>query len=371
MKKLIWLILFVFLIPNVFATEYVNINVRAAYTNPYPVEPGKNLVLALEISNIGNDDAKNVIVELEPSFPFTLLEKSQKSLETLYPGNTRIVEYDLFIDSSAVSGVYKIPVKVSFDHNSFKQDVEVRVQGIPEFKLLGMKSQTISPGDQATISVEIANVGTGKAKRVSATFSSESEYIKPILGGGNVYIGEFKPEEKREIEFKILASSDSEYGVYTGTVTLTYEDESGNKSSTSFNVGILISGEPKFQIVKVSADSETNRLSVEISNTGTAEAKAITGKLIVNNKTFDVVYVTSVKIDKHTTLRFNLPNARAGKLMLSYEGPDNKKYSQTEIITWSFIPTRIPSWAWVLVIVVIGVAVWKRKTLLHIFKKKK
>lgn len=371
MKKLIWLALIVFLFPNVFATEYVNINVRVAYTNPYPIEPGKNLVLALEISNIGNDDAKNVIVEPEPSFPFTLLEKSQKSLETLSPGNTRIVEYDLFLDSSAVSGVYKIPVKVSFNHYSFKQDVEVRVQGIPEFKLLGMKSQTISPGDQATISVEIANVGTGKAKRVSATFSSESEYIKPIFGGGNVYIGDFEPGEKKEIDFKILASSDSEYGVYTGTVTLTYEDESGNQSSTSFDVGILISGEPKFQIVKISVDRETNRLSVEISNTGTAEAKAIIGKLIINNKTFDVVYVTSVKIDKHTTLRFNLPNERFGKLALSYEGPDNKKYSQTETITWSMLPTRIPVWTWGLVVVIVGLVVWKRKTISHIFKKKK
>lgn len=131
----------------------------------------------------------------------------------------------------------------------------IRVQGVPNFELIDVTTLKIIPGDSREITVTVKNLGTGKAKRTVTTFQSSSEMIKPILSGGNVYVGDVNPNEEKEIKFNILASPDSEYGVYTSTVTLNYEDESGRNISESFNLGILVSGKPSLQIIK----TEVNR----------------------------------------------------------------------------------------------------------------
>jgi len=343
------------------------LNVETFFTDPYPVEPGRNLVLSLTLFNNGSADVKDVIVELEPNEPFTLLESSKKEAGTIAIRKTRIVDYDLYVDSSAVSAVYEIPVRVTYDvDNGFVRTVQVRVQGQPQFELLNVSSGTISPGDQGEIIVKLQNVGTGKTRRTSATFSSTSDDVKPLLSGGTSYLGDINPGEEKEVTFKLLASPDSEYGVYTGKVNVTYDDESGNELTEYFDVGVLISGEPELQVYKVEADREESDLTIELVNIGNAEAKAIAAKLLINNKVYDVDYVTSIKIDKRSTLKFALPSSMSGKLELLYEGPDNKPFSQTEDVSW-VIPFTFPTWIVVIIVVVVAYFVWKRKLWKKIF----
>ena len=361
LKRIVSLSLIICLLPTiVFSIEYAGVSVRTAHTDPYPVEPGKNLKLSIEISNTGARELYDIIFELKPNYPFTPLENPIQEIDILPIGSSRVIDYELFVDDSAISTVYKIPVVIQYDSNELKKEINLNIKGKSDFKLIEMKSETISPGDQANISVIISNVGPGKARRTTATFSTISDYIKPIFSGGNVYICDFNSGETKDIEFLILASSDAEYGVYTGTVALDYQDESGNETTTSFDVGILVSGEPKFSVIKTEVKIETKELEVELANIGTAEAKAINAKLIMEGKVFDVDYVTSVKIDKRTTLKFNLPSSRSGLLELSYEGPDNREFSQSGILTWD-IQFTTPGWIWVVVILVVGYVVWKKK----------
>ena len=343
------------------------LNVETAFTDPYPVEPGKNLVLSLTLSNSGNTDATDVTIELEVVEPFTLLESSQKEITSVKVGSSRIFDYQLFVDSSAVSALYEIPVRVKYSVNKeLIKKVQVRVQGQPKFEMLDVSSGTISPGDQEKIRVKLQNVGTGKAKRTSVTFSSTSDYVKSVLSGGIAYLGDVNPGEEKETTFTLLASPDSEYGICTGKINVTYDDESGNELTESFDVGILISGIPKLQVYKIDVDREDSDLTVEIVNIGNAEAKAVAAKLLINDKVFDVDYVTSIKIDRRSTLKFALPNSMSGKLELSYEGPDNKEYSQTEDMAW-VVAYGFPTWIIVIVVLVVAYFVWKKKLWKKIF----
>jgi len=366
-RKIVLVGLILCLLPTVLgADEYASIDVRTTFTDPYPVEPGMNLELSIEISNTGTKELNNVVVELKPNYPFTLLESPKKDINVLQIDTSRIIEYDMFVDDSAVSTVYKLPVVITYDTSELTKQIQINIQGRPDFRLLGMSSDTISPGDQANISVKISNVGTGKTKRTTATFTSESTYIKPIFSGGNVYVGDFNAGETKDIEFLILAGSDADYGVYTGTIELDYQDESGNASTTSFDVGILVSGEPKFQVIKTEVKIADRELNVELANIGTAEAKAINAKFVIDGKVTDVDYITSVKIDKRTTLKFNLPSSSSGTLELSYEGPDNRKFSQTEILIWK-TPFTTPGWLPLVMILVVGYVIWKKKWYKRIF----
>lgn len=366
MKKLFFIGLVLFLLPVCYALETVRLDVETVFTDPYPVEPGQSLTLSLQISNEGSVEIKNAKVQLDAKTPFVLLESSEKQIDLIEIGKSRIIEYKLSVDSSAVSAVYEIPVRITYGTYTLNKNIQVRVQGTPKFKLLSMDSDAIKPGDQAGFSVKIQNIGTGKARRTTATFSSTSAYIKPIFLGGNVYIGDFNAGETKEIEFNVLSSYDAEYGVYTGTVNISFEDESGNTMAEKFDVGMLISGEPKLQIVKIQIDQKTRELSVEMSNIGTAETRAINAKLTVDDKIVDTDYVTSVNIDKRTTFKFIIPSSTSGKLELSYEGPDNKEYSQTEELAWQ-VPFVFPTWIVVVVVLVMGYVVVKKKLWKKIF----
>jgi uncharacterized membrane protein len=368
MKKLIPLFLVIFLLPViVHAVNSPEISVITAFTNPYPAEPGKSVEVSLEISNSGQVDAKNIMIEVEPTNMIKLLENPKKEINLLSVGDSRILNYKMFVDSSAISANYELTVYVSYENsNKFSYKVQINVQGKPDFKILKIETGAVNPGDKAEISVDIQNVGSGKAKRTNAEFSSTSTYIKPILAGGNVYIGDINPGERKNIKFNVLTSSDAEYDVYTGKINLTYEDESGSKLTKNFDVGILVSGEPKFQIIKTEVKRESQELSIEIANMGTAEAKAIRANLLVDNKTFDVDYITNVKIDKRTTLKFILPNTNRAELELTYESPDNRVFTQTDTIFWS-VPYTFPSWIVIVVILVVGYIVVKKKWWKKIF----
>jgi len=368
MKKLIPLFLVMLLLPVIVnAVDSPAINVRTVYTNPYPAEPGKSVDVSLEISNSGVAEAKNVMIEIEPTDMIKLLEGPNKIINSISVGESRIVTYKMFVDSSAISANYDLTVYVTFENsNKYSYTIQIVVQGKPNFKILKVDTGTVNPGDKAEISVDIQNVGSGKAKRVNAEFSSTSTNIKPILAGGNFYIGDINPGERKNIKFDILTSPDAGYDVYTGKINLTYEDESGNTFAKNFDVGILISGEPKFEIIKTEAKRDTQELSIEIANKGSAEARAIKANLLIDNKTFDVDYVTSVDIDKRSTLKFILPNTNRAYLELSYDSPDNKKFTQTELIVWD-IQYTFPSWIVIVVVLLVIYILWKKKWLKKIF----
>jgi len=377
MNKMITLALVLALMPalmaSVFAGNQFTIDVETGYTDPYPVEPGQNFLLSLQVNNKGTEKVDAAYIELDPVYPFTVLENARKSASDLGGGGKKIVEYKMFVDSSAISTVYEIPVKVVYGSlSTVTKSVLVRVQGTPQFEIIDVKTNEINPGDRESLNIQVENTGTGTAKKMTATFTSSSEMIKPIFSGGSVYINEFGIGKKEWLKFDVLVDQDAEYGVYTGAVTLKYNDESGTNHTNTYNIGILISGEPRFDVVKSEINAKTRELEIEVIDSGTAKGVAIRGELWVNDKLIDTDYVTQIKIDKKSTLKFNAPvKETTGVLKLYYKGPDNKEFAQEEKIAWKPIGGANT------ILLLVGVAatvllIWKKPwRKIKLFKKKK
>ena len=76
LKKMTLLTAIVFLLPViVMSAEYTGVSVNTANTNPYPVEPGMDVELSIEIINTGAREIEDIILELRPNNPFTVLQK--------------------------------------------------------------------------------------------------------------------------------------------------------------------------------------------------------------------------------------------------------------------------------------------------------
>lgn len=369
-----WKIVIIALILMPLVQATADISVETAYTNPYPVEPGDNVVLGIEVSNNGVDDANNVEITIVPRYPFTLLEDSTQQITTLNSGGVRIIEYDLFVDTSAVSTMYQVPVKIKFaGSNEVTRNINIRVQGRPNLGFIEIPSFIITPGDTKSMRVKIKNLGTGTAKRVVATLESSTENIKTILSGGNVYVGDIQPDETKEATFQLYADSDASYGVYNSFLKLTYEDESGNVLNKTFNLGILINGKPDLRIIKVKTDSTKKELSVDIINQGNSEARGIKGELILGGAIIDVDYISKLNPDKSATLKYDIPVTKNNSIVmkLTYKGPDNEEYERIETIKWNQV-NRSPSWLTIFIVLVLGYIIIKKeiyKKPLHLFKR--
>jgi len=375
-KQIIFSILVLLLIPFLVKGIEIlgpDVSAQVIFTDPYPIEPGNEVTISIEISNSGNEQISDLVLDLKPSLPFSLLESSTKNINIINGGSSRIVKYKLFVDNSAVSGTYKIPLYIFYEGKSagIIKDLDVVVQGVPELRILDVSSDIkINPGGQSNLLVTLKNVGTGEAKKVTATFSSESEDIKPIFSQGIAYLDSIKPGQEKQFEFTIFVDPSTEFGSYDSDINITYDDEAGNSLAENFDIGVLVSGVPNIQIIKSKVDLEDKELEIEVINSGSARAIGIQAALIINNETFDIDYITQIKIDKHATIKFNLPSGNKGQLKLEYKGPDNEKFTQLEDVVWSN-PFKFPSWLTGLIILLIAYIAYRKKLWTKFTGKKK
>jgi hypothetical protein len=351
-----------------------DITVKTAYTNPYPVEPGTSFILGIEVLNTGDEAAKDLSVVVSPNSPFAVVDKPSDFISSLSSGSIRIVEYKMFVDSSAVSSTYQIPVHIKYSgSNDITRNLIVRVQGKPNIGYVDVPNFSISPGETKTMKVEIKNLGSGTAKRVVATLTPLSDNIKTVFSGGNAYLEDIPSNGKREAFFQIYVTPDTGYGVYDAVIKVTYEDEAGNTQTKNFSIGVFVTGKPQIKIIKVSVDKAKNELKVDVINDGNAEARGIKGELMIGDSVIDVDYVSKVNSQKSSTLKFDIPQVKDNKIdiRISYSGANNEQYQFKQNISWRN-PTSVN---WVAVLILIAVAYLVLKTfggkLFGFFKKSK
>jgi hypothetical protein len=357
MKRLVLLAIILFF-PLVQATA--DIIVKTAYTNPYPVEPGSSFTLSIEIFNKGDEAAKDLSIVLSPNPPFAVVDKPTDIISSLSSGSVRIVEYKMFVDSSAVSSIYQIPVRIKYSgSDEITRNILVRVQGKPNIGYVDIPNFSISPGETKTMQVEIKNLGSGTAKRVIATLVPLNDNIKVVFSGGNAFLDEIQPNSKKNAVFQIYVTPDTGYGVYDAVIKVTYEDEAGNIQTKNFSVGIFVTGRPEIKIIKVSVDKAKNELKVDIINDGNAEARGIKGEIMIGDSVIDVDYISKVNSQKSSTLKFDIPRVKDNKadIRISYSGANNEQYQFKQSITWQ----NPASVNWLFVIAGIAVAYFALK----------
>lgn len=345
--------------------------------NPYPAEPGQNVNIEVEIQNTGLWGANNVIIEIATKDPFKLLlgEDRIKTFNLIGAGNSVKTSYNININKSALTGNYELEFSIYLDDISgtyTKESVSINIQGVPKIILedVQIAPDTIEPGGTVTIIPKIKNIGTGTANQLQAELISNSSDIVPILSRGLVYIGDLEPDETRVVNFELSVDTSAEQKTYTTTLELEYKDDSNTLQEKAFSIGIPVSGKILLEIIKIEPNFNRNILRIEVANKGTVVAKSIEAKLIVNNETIDIDYLSQLKANKQTTFDFPLVLGGKGKLVLDFIGPGLEKNQVTKDIVLDFnIPQGNGTTNWLLILIVIIVIlyiVWRKK-----FRKKK
>jgi len=339
---------------------------------PYPVEPGENVNIEIEVQNSGTS-AKDVIVEIIVKEPFVLLpgEDAEKMFASIAGGGSVKTSYNLFVQNTALTNQYEIEFKVYTDAvktTYIKDGVMVNVQGDPELILEDLQISDGVPGGDVNLTAKISNIGTGTARHLKLSFNSTNELI-PLLSGGSVYLGDLNPGQTARAVMGISVDSSAEQKTYTAALTAEYLDESNTPNQKIFSVGIPIKGSVLLDIIKVEPDYRTDRLKIEVANKGTTEAKSLEAKLTIDGKLVGVEYTSTLKATKKTTLSFPLILKGTGTLTIDYTGPGLEKNQAIKEVTLNFEPPSGDS-TWVAAALIAVMAIiylfWKK----YIRKKK-
>jgi len=310
---------------------------------PYPVEPGQIVDIEVSLQNNGSS-VNNMIIEILPKDPFTLLpgQDRTKTFARISSYDSVTHSYKLKVNESAISAVYELEFRyyrAEATSSAVVKKVLINVQGTPKIVILGIetKPESMEPGDEVEITVNMKNEGTGKARQTELSLVAEANsetgesLIVPALAGGFFYLGEFLSGQQATARFKLEIDTKAEYKTYMSTMTVGYKDENGETQTTSFSIGLPVRGKPVIEVL--SAKMDNSAFKVDIENIGTANAKALNIALIQDNAVKDSAVANELKPTKHKTMRFNGFRYGEALINISYLDEGNKLSTRETPVT--------------------------------------
>ncbi|MCK5023037.1 MAG: COG1361 S-layer family protein [Candidatus Aenigmarchaeota archaeon] len=307
--------------------------------SPYPVEPDQVVDIEVSLQNDGYGDAENIIFKIVPENPFSLLpgEDETATFTRISAQDHVTITYKLYVDKNAISNNYDLKFEYYGRGDTVKktQDVTVQVEGKPKLILdeIITTPEQMQPGDSVTFTVRIKNVGTGSASFMEADLTSDSEYILPELSGGSDFVGEIKPGQTGEAIFVMSIDNSAEYKTYSGDISLSYKDDSGDAQTSSFDIGMPIRGIPIMKILSAKIDNSAYKVDVE--NIGTSNAKALKIALVQNGEMIDSAIASELRPSKSKTVRFSGFSYGQAIVNISYLNENNEFFSEENIVTIS------------------------------------
>ncbi len=376
MKFAITALLILALVPFLASAQSTDLDIILVEQNPSPAEPGTNVAIEVSLQNNGLQETSILAVEIMPNGPFSLVKGDKvRTFTRIGPGNTFQLTYTLLVDDLALAGDYDLEFRLygpNTPDSYATKEVEINVIGDTRIILESVDTvpATLEPGGSATINVHIKNVGTGDARQVEVSMTSDAEELVPILSGGLVYLGDLDAGASAVAPLRFNIDPDADQETFLATLSIDYKDENNNEATETFTIGIPVEGNIRFEIVTIEPSYSRGTLNIEVANKGTGDAQSVEGKLIINGETIGIDYLSQLKATKKTTFNFPIALSGQAELHISYVEPGLAQ--KTVIKDLGPLNFAAPggngssSLVFVIILVVVGYFVWKR-----FFRKKK
>ncbi len=365
MKKLIVFVLFMMastLASAVVSSEYYGdsskIIVSLANQDPDPVEPGKIVEVSFKLDNQGAL-ANNVVFEIEPEYPFTLLpgENKTKAVGTLGTSQNSernvFVKYRLKVDQNAVDGSYEVKVRYktdNFDSWNTLEGLSIKVQSkdaILSVEKYTTTPEVIAPGSKAKLTIGFRNQASSILKDVKITLdlgkSGDEETPFSPVGSTNEKVVPFIDAQGYvPLEFNLIADPDAKSKVYKVPLKMQYSDVINKNYSKTLTIAVIVGVEPDISVyidsTKVYTAGSTGEVTVKIVNKGLTDVKLLNVNLDKSDD-FRVLspyeaYLGNIDSDDYETADFKLSIDEASKgkvilpLTIEYKDANNADYQK-------------------------------------------
>jgi hypothetical protein len=207
------------------------------------IQAGDSVNMTLTIMSNGQGKAKNMVVSIPSSnVPIApTMSDSEKYVGTLNAGDRTDISFSLTVNTNAESTIYNLPIMFSYyddqgnSHNVTKF-IGFKVTGIPAFVVSLDSSNNVYLGSAGSLSINVANTGTGVANFVTATMDSDVS-ISPKIQ----YLGDMNPDDTNTI---VLDVNPTTLGDHRISISLVYRDSYNQEFTQPYSVDFSVATKP-------------------------------------------------------------------------------------------------------------------------------
>jgi len=209
------------------------------------IQRGDTMTMSITLKNVGGGQVKDLTVALRNFSNIPLSPASTDTeifIGTLNPGQSKTASFNLIVSTSADIIPYSIPVTLSYfdDQGNSQREIKyagLKIVGIPDFVVSIEKSDNIFAGASGTLSLSIANDGTGSAKYVTASATASDSDVSPNTN----YVGNMDPDDTNTVNFDISPLTPGKHEV---TLHLTYKDSYNQDFSKDYPLTFTVTSAP-------------------------------------------------------------------------------------------------------------------------------
>ncbi|MGV8162851.1 MAG: COG1361 S-layer family protein [Candidatus Nanoarchaeia archaeon] len=337
----------IFMSISVVAIEYSDssssvISLTLVNQDPAPAIAGNVVDVRIGVENMGGGSVENLVLELEPSYPFELLsgEEYTQTIGTLnnYQSgdNMIIVKFKIKVNKDTTAGSYDL--KLTYytqgqkETTSITRTLNIDVSGKESAEIMQIDKTSLVPGKQSNLKFTITNVGSSPLRDLVFSWENEDGIILPVGSDNTKYIKYLEIEDSVDVEYEVIADSEADAGLYTLNLQLKYSDTTtDDESIINTLAGMYVGGGTDFEI----AFSETSgtQTSFTIANTGSNPAYSVS-VIVPSQKKWSVNGANSMIIGNlnkgdYTVASFNLGSTQAAPSFQQGQTPSINSTSQT------------------------------------------
>jgi len=311
------------------------IEIQFLSEKPYLVAGDQNVSIGILLLNKSNYYLEDIHAQLLLSYPFSpavatspTLRSDIFNMRNLDRNSSTKILFKIDVDKGARYGDYEIPLIVDYtiDTMPYKETFAIRLHIVGETLLDVVDVRTeksVEVGHEFEMEMKIRNVGQNAIEwlKVSLTLDKNS----PVIS-----------EESSELIFRNLKSGGTVTALFTLTtkrdinpdnyllpMVLTYQDEAGQIHESSETLGITVLGKAEVDIAGIKMTPEQVRagdrvtLAIQLDNTGTGDARAVSGLLSSTSLTLQS-YSGEIKRGDSGALFFSFPVPKDATLDVPY-----------------------------------------------------
>ena len=226
------------------------LRIETVSMNPDTIAPGQTSTITLTIKNNGDTDLSDVSVSLDlsnvPIAPHN--SGSSYNINTLDSSKSKDANFQIIAINTAQSGIYKIPVIISYSDDNGKVITEnslisIMINSKPILEV-NYDNGILMKGQNNKVTVKIINKGLANVKFLEISSGSSTYYT--LLSQNSIYIGDVDSNDFQTADYNLFFNKNIPTTV-NFPVTIKYKDITNKEYIENYNIPLKVYSQDQAQ----------------------------------------------------------------------------------------------------------------------------
>ena len=242
------------------------LTITSVSTNPDTIAPGETSQIIITLKNNADIDIEDVSVNLDlTNVPFAPFESgSDFFTNEILESKTKQASFNLIALNDAKSGIYKIPVKISYtEDNVIKTQsslISLMINSQPIIEV-SVDDGLLLKGKENKVTFKIVNKGLADAKFLEIETKGSTSYN--ILSAEKIYVGDVDSDDFQTVDFQMFFSQNS-LSKLDIPIIVKYKDVANKEYVKEFNPTLKVYSLQQAQELGLVAKSNTSNYIIGV-----------------------------------------------------------------------------------------------------------